>query len=157
MFTASVSCSSWSIFVLFPPHSQPVMVCRQCPGYKADVSPLLFPPASSWLLPALPEGGAKAAGEQPSTSSDVASGDGEHHHPKFSLTHAVGVLKMAPTTRPNVCVVPFSNTRFCSSFVCSASGVPLPPPGLPPHLHLLPPADAGPAGRAQRPAGRSAM
>lgn len=79
------------LYLSFSSHSQPIMVCRQCPGYKADVSPLLFPPASSWWLPALPEGGAKAAGEQPSTSSDVPSGDGEHHHPKFSLGHAVGL------------------------------------------------------------------
>ncbi|CAG09691.1 unnamed protein product, partial [Tetraodon nigroviridis] len=89
--------------------SQPVMVCRQCPDYKADIGELLFPPVASYWLPPLPasallpsppkaaatEGGAKAAGEQPSTSSDVPSGDGELHHPKFSLGHTVGIQKIA--------------------------------------------------------------
>lgn len=51
----------------------------------------------------------------------------------------------------------FWNMSFCSSLVCSSSRVPLPPSGLPPHLHLLPPADARQTGRAQQPAGRSAM
>lgn len=51
----------------------------------------------------------------------------------------------------------FSNTHLCSSLVCSSSRVSLPPSGLPPHLHLLPPADARQTGRAQQPAGRSAM
>lgn len=51
----------------------------------------------------------------------------------------------------------FSNTHLCSSLVCSSSRVSLPPSGLPPRLHLLPPADARQTGRAQLPAGRSAM
>lgn len=85
------------------------MVCRQCPDYKADIGELLFPPVASYWLPPLPasallpsppkaaatEGGAKAAGEQPSTSSDVPSGDGELHHPRFSLGHTVGIQKIA--------------------------------------------------------------
>uniref|UniRef100_H3DH70 E3 ubiquitin-protein ligase CHFR n=1 Tax=Tetraodon nigroviridis TaxID=99883 RepID=H3DH70_TETNG len=52
--------------------SQPVMVCRQCPDYKADIASALLP---SPPKAAATEGGAKAAGEQPSTSSDVPSGD----------------------------------------------------------------------------------
>uniref|UniRef100_A0A672J0I6 E3 ubiquitin-protein ligase CHFR n=1 Tax=Salarias fasciatus TaxID=181472 RepID=A0A672J0I6_SALFA len=44
--------------------SQPLVMCRQCPGYRGDVSQVL--PAE--------EGAARASGEQPSTSSDVPSG-----------------------------------------------------------------------------------
>jgi len=51
-----------------------------------------------------------------------------------------------------------SKSLFCSCPVCSFSGVPLPPPGLPSHLHLLPPADARQTGRVQQRAGyRSTM
>lgn len=83
------------------------MVCRQCPGYKADVSPLLFPPASSWWLPAPPEGGAKAAGEQPSTSSDVPSGDGERHRPKVLASK-----KWRPRQKPTLSYEPFKLAFF---------------------------------------------
>lgn len=87
-------------FVLFV-RSQPIMMCRQCPGYKADVSQLLFATGSNYWFPGLPapapvppppkpaatEGCAKAAGEQPSTSSDGPSGDAEYLHLKFSHIH----------------------------------------------------------------------
>lgn len=103
------------MFALFV-HSQPIVVCRQCPGYKADVSQLLFPTASSYWLPGLPasalvptppnpaatEGCAKAAMEQPSTSSDVPSGEGEHHRLKFSLARTVGILKLELAPRSNL-------------------------------------------------------
>uniref|UniRef100_A0A674N2F7 E3 ubiquitin-protein ligase CHFR n=1 Tax=Takifugu rubripes TaxID=31033 RepID=A0A674N2F7_TAKRU len=55
--------------------SQPIM-CRQCPGYKADVTPVPPPPK-----PAATEGCAKAAGEQPSTSSDGPSAPQEYRCP----------------------------------------------------------------------------
>lgn len=81
--------------------SQPIMMCRQCPGYKADVSQLLFATGSNYWFPGLPapapappppkpaatEGCAKAAGEQPSTSSDGPSGDAEYLRLKFSHIH----------------------------------------------------------------------
>ncbi|TNM90046.1 E3 ubiquitin-protein ligase CHFR isoform X1 [Takifugu flavidus] len=74
--------------------SQPIM-CRQCPGYKADVSQLLFATGSNYWFPGLPapapvppppkpaatEGCAKAAGEQPSTSSDGPSAPQEYRCP----------------------------------------------------------------------------
>lgn len=50
--------------------------------------------------------------------------------------------------------LPLTSPPLCSRRVCSLSGVPLPPSGLPSHLHLLPPADAGQTGRAKRRAGR---
>lgn len=71
--------------------SQPLVMCRQCPGYRREVSQLLFATGSNYWLPGLPappplppppkpateEDSAKPTGEQPSTSSDVASGDHE--------------------------------------------------------------------------------
>uniref|UniRef100_A0A674MDZ9 Checkpoint with forkhead and ring finger domains, E3 ubiquitin protein ligase n=1 Tax=Takifugu rubripes TaxID=31033 RepID=A0A674MDZ9_TAKRU len=57
--------------------SQPIM-CRQCPGYKADVTPAPVPPPPK---PAATEGCAKAAGEQPSTSSDGPSAPQEYRCP----------------------------------------------------------------------------
>uniref|UniRef100_A0A672J037 E3 ubiquitin-protein ligase CHFR n=1 Tax=Salarias fasciatus TaxID=181472 RepID=A0A672J037_SALFA len=47
--------------------SQPLVMCRQCPGYRGDVSQV---PAE--------EGAARASGEQPSTSSDVPSAPQEY-------------------------------------------------------------------------------
>ncbi|XP_015221411.1 E3 ubiquitin-protein ligase CHFR isoform X1 [Lepisosteus oculatus] len=46
--------------------SQPFIVCRQCPGYRKD--PLLVPVVSGQ---AHEEGGAKASGEVPSTSTNI--------------------------------------------------------------------------------------
>lgn len=71
--------------------SQPLVICRQCPGYRSEVSRLLFATGSNYWLPGLPapppippppkpateEGSAKPTGEQPSTSSDIPSGDYE--------------------------------------------------------------------------------
>uniref|UniRef100_A0A7N6BJV1 E3 ubiquitin-protein ligase CHFR n=1 Tax=Anabas testudineus TaxID=64144 RepID=A0A7N6BJV1_ANATE len=51
--------------------SQPLVMCRQCPGFRGEVSQLLF--AS--------EGSAKHTGEQPSTSSDVPSAPQEYRCP----------------------------------------------------------------------------
>lgn len=50
-----------------------------------------------------------------------------------------------------------SHVPFCSVPERSSPRVLLPPSGHPPHLHLLPPADARQTGRAQQPAGRPAM
>ncbi|XP_034451842.1 E3 ubiquitin-protein ligase CHFR isoform X1 [Hippoglossus hippoglossus] len=69
--------------------SQPLLMCRQCPGYRREVSQVLFATGSNyWFaglsapppVPAPPkpeneEGSAKPTGEQPSTSSDDPSGD----------------------------------------------------------------------------------
>lgn len=77
------------LFFLVP--SQPLVICRQCPGYRSEVSRLLFATGSNYWLPGLPapppippppkpateEGSAKPTGEQPSTSSDIPSGDYE--------------------------------------------------------------------------------
>lgn len=130
-------CSLRSIFVVFV-HSQPIMVCRQCPGYQADVSQLLFPTASSYWLSGLPasalvptppkpaatEGCAKAAGEQPSTSSDVPSGDGEYHHLKFSLGHTEGILRMAAAPRSYSWVVPSILTFGIRIFAAASCAAP---------------------------------
>uniref|UniRef100_A0A665X5Q5 E3 ubiquitin-protein ligase CHFR n=1 Tax=Echeneis naucrates TaxID=173247 RepID=A0A665X5Q5_ECHNA len=48
--------------------SQPLVICRQCPGYRREVSQVLFATGSSYWFPGLPP-----TGEQPSTSSDVPS------------------------------------------------------------------------------------
>ncbi|XP_029367088.1 E3 ubiquitin-protein ligase CHFR [Echeneis naucrates] len=67
--------------------SQPLVICRQCPGYRREVSQVLFATGSSYWFPGLPappaippplkaateEEPAKPTGEQPSTSSDVPS------------------------------------------------------------------------------------
>ncbi|XP_051922959.1 E3 ubiquitin-protein ligase CHFR isoform X1 [Hippocampus zosterae] len=68
--------------------SQPLIICRQCPGYRKEVGQRLFATGSNYWLPGLPappqvspplpppitpaaeEGSAKSFGEQPSTSSD---------------------------------------------------------------------------------------
>ncbi|XP_071338227.1 E3 ubiquitin-protein ligase CHFR [Trachinotus anak] len=75
--------------------SQPLVMCRQCPGYRREVSQVLFATGSTYWLPGLPapppipappksateEGSAKPTGEQPSTSSDVLSAPQEYHCP----------------------------------------------------------------------------
>lgn len=68
--------------------SQPVVLCRQCPGYRNDVGQLLFTAASNFWpglqpppVPPPPraeesgEGSSPAAVDQPSTSSSNTSGD----------------------------------------------------------------------------------
>lgn len=78
------------LFVFFV-HSQPLVMCRQCPGYRREVNQMLFATGSTYWLPGLPappaipsppkpateEGTPKPTGEQPSTSSDIPSGDYE--------------------------------------------------------------------------------
>ncbi|XP_070821276.1 E3 ubiquitin-protein ligase CHFR [Chaetodon trifascialis] len=75
--------------------SQPLVMCRQCPGYRREVSQMLFPSVSNYWLPGLPapppippppkpaaeEGSEKPTGEQPSTSSDVPSAPQEYRCP----------------------------------------------------------------------------
>lgn len=72
--------------------SQPLVMCRQCPGYRRDVSQMLFSTSSNYWFPGLPslppvppppkpatdEGAVKPAGEQPSTSSDIPSDPQEY-------------------------------------------------------------------------------
>ncbi|XP_042277005.1 E3 ubiquitin-protein ligase CHFR [Thunnus maccoyii] len=67
--------------------SQPLVMCRQCPGYRKEVSQVLFATGSNYWVPGLPvpppippppkpateEGSSKPTGEQPSTSSDIPS------------------------------------------------------------------------------------
>ncbi|KAM7018897.1 E3 ubiquitin-protein ligase CHFR [Tautogolabrus adspersus] len=67
--------------------SQPLVMCRQCPGYMRDFSQVLYATASNYWLPGLPappqippppkppneEVSEKSTGEQPSTSSDIPS------------------------------------------------------------------------------------
>ncbi|XP_033828918.1 E3 ubiquitin-protein ligase CHFR [Periophthalmus magnuspinnatus] len=70
-------------------NSQPLVMCRQCPGYRSEVSQVLLTPGSSyWLrglsvpltplpLPTAPkpptkEGLTSSSSEQPSTSADVS-------------------------------------------------------------------------------------
>lgn len=157
-------------FALFV-HSQPIIMCRQCPGYKADASQLLFATGSNYLLPGLPasapvppppkpaatEGCARASGEQPSTSSDVPSGDDEYHRLQFGHRRTARILKPAVMRDQISLRINSPNTRFCSSLVRSPPRLSLSPSGLTPHLHLLPPADARQTGRAQQSAGRPAM
>lgn len=68
--------------------SQPLVMCRQCPGYRSYMSQVLLTTSSNcWFagLPSLPavlssakpageEEAAKLTGEQPSTSSEATSG-----------------------------------------------------------------------------------
>lgn len=75
--------------------SQPLVTCRQCPGYRGDISQVPFatdlhfwfpglptrPPIPSPPKPAAEEGSAKPTGEQPSTSSDVPSAPQEYRCP----------------------------------------------------------------------------
>ncbi|XP_061585739.1 E3 ubiquitin-protein ligase CHFR [Cololabis saira] len=67
--------------------SQPLVMCRQCPGYRRDVGQVLFATSSNYWFPALPavppvppplrpaseEAETKSSAEQPSTSSDQPS------------------------------------------------------------------------------------
>lgn len=76
-------------FVICSVPSQPVVMCRQCPGYRTDASQVLFAAGSNYWVPGLPvplpilplpkpaaeEGSAKPTGEQPSTSSGTPPGD----------------------------------------------------------------------------------
>ncbi|XP_043967448.1 E3 ubiquitin-protein ligase CHFR isoform X2 [Gambusia affinis] len=69
--------------------SQPLLMCRQCPGYTRDMGQVLFASSSNYWFTGLPsappvqppptpscgEGAARPAGEQPSTSSDRPSAD----------------------------------------------------------------------------------
>uniref|UniRef100_A0A3Q4BI57 RING-type domain-containing protein n=1 Tax=Mola mola TaxID=94237 RepID=A0A3Q4BI57_MOLML len=55
--------------------SQPLVMCRQCPGYRTEVTPPSIPPPPK---PAVEEGSAKPTGEQPSTSSDICSAPQEY-------------------------------------------------------------------------------
>lgn len=74
--------------------SQPLVMCRQCPGYRREVSHVLFATGSNYWLPGLPapppvppppkpaaEGSEKPTGEQPSTSSDIPSAPQEYRCP----------------------------------------------------------------------------
>lgn len=72
--------------------SPPLVMCRQCPGYRREVSQVLFatgsnywfaglsapPPISAPPRPATEEGSAKSMADQPSTSSDVPSAPQEY-------------------------------------------------------------------------------
>lgn len=71
--------------------SQPLVTCRQCPGYMREMGQVLFATSSNfWFagLPTLPpvqpppkpaceEEAVKPGGEQPSTSSNQLSAGGE--------------------------------------------------------------------------------
>ncbi|XP_069562713.1 E3 ubiquitin-protein ligase CHFR [Brachyistius frenatus] len=78
--------------------SPPVVMCRQCPGYRRDISQVLFASSSNYWLPSLSTlpptppppkpateeeeaAAAKPTGEQPSTSSDIASAPQEYRCP----------------------------------------------------------------------------
>ncbi|XP_030273793.1 E3 ubiquitin-protein ligase CHFR isoform X3 [Sparus aurata] len=77
--------------------SQPLVMCRQCPGYRREISQVLFASGSNFWLPGLPappplppspkpatdeeSASAKATGEQPSTSSDIPSVPHEYRCP----------------------------------------------------------------------------
>ncbi|XP_055017869.1 E3 ubiquitin-protein ligase CHFR isoform X2 [Boleophthalmus pectinirostris] len=71
-------------------NSQPLVMCRQCPGYRSEVSQVLLTPGSSYWLPGLSvpltplplptvpkpplqEGLTNSSCEQPSTSADASS------------------------------------------------------------------------------------
>lgn len=149
--------------------SQPLMICRQCPGYSTEVSQLLFATGSHYWLHGLPapppvppppkpateEGSAKPALEQPSVSSVIPAGK----WPKVLSQTACYDPNMSGNSDIKFSILLFrsfhypSPMLFCSCLVCSSSGVPVPPSGLPSHLHLLPPANARQTSRAQQPEG----
>ncbi|XP_068617117.1 E3 ubiquitin-protein ligase CHFR [Brachionichthys hirsutus] len=67
--------------------SQPLVLCRQCPGYRSELHHMLFATGSNFWLPSVPtlfppplhtkpaseEGSAKPTREHPSTSSEIPS------------------------------------------------------------------------------------
>ncbi|XP_034026974.1 E3 ubiquitin-protein ligase CHFR-like isoform X2 [Thalassophryne amazonica] len=75
--------------------SQPLVMCRQCPGYRKDVGQMLFATSSNYWVPGFPvpspfppvptpstqECSAKPTGEEPSTSSNHPSAFQEYHCP----------------------------------------------------------------------------
>ncbi|XP_029018394.1 E3 ubiquitin-protein ligase CHFR [Betta splendens] len=75
--------------------SQPLVMCRQCPGYRGEVSHLLLATNPNFWRPGLPgpptipppprpvaeETPAKHTGDQPTTSSDAASAPPEYRCP----------------------------------------------------------------------------
>ncbi|XP_074527141.1 E3 ubiquitin-protein ligase CHFR [Halichoeres trimaculatus] len=81
---------------------QPLVICRQCPGYRREIDQVLFATSSYYLIPGLPpplqlhpppkpssaegsEGSEKPTGEQPSTSSDIPSAPQEYRCPPQGL------------------------------------------------------------------------
>ncbi|XP_041855194.1 E3 ubiquitin-protein ligase CHFR [Melanotaenia boesemani] len=72
--------------------SQPLVMCRQCPGYRRNLGQVLFATSSNYWFPGLPtlppvspspkpaseDSAAKTTGEQPSTSSDQPSASHEY-------------------------------------------------------------------------------
>ncbi|XP_026177842.1 E3 ubiquitin-protein ligase CHFR [Mastacembelus armatus] len=75
--------------------SGPLVMCRQCPGYRGEISQVLFATSSNFWFPGLPtpppvppptkpateEGPVKPTAEQPSTSSDTPSAPQEYRCP----------------------------------------------------------------------------
>lgn len=116
-------------------------MCRQCPGYRREVSQLLFATGSNYWLPGLPappplppppkpateEDSAKPTGEQPSTSSDVASGDHEWRLDIRVLTfthasHSVAAYWFNPATSKTLLFTPSRlNFHLQPSSVLSAA------------------------------------
>lgn len=74
---------------------QPLVMCRQCPGYSREVSQVLFATGSNYWLPgfsppppippppkpAAEEASAKPTGEQPSTSTNITAAPQEYRCP----------------------------------------------------------------------------
>lgn len=113
-------------------------MCRQCPGYRQEVSQLLFATGSNYWLPGLPappplppppkpvteEDSAKPTGEQPSTSSDVASGDHEWRLDirVWTFTHTVAAYWFNPATSKTLLFgLPRLNLLLQPSSVLSAA------------------------------------
>lgn len=145
MFTARVNFFLETFFRLsFFVRSQPILMCRQCPGYKADVSQLLFATGSNYWFPGLPapaplppppkpaatEGCAKAAGEQPSTSSDGPSGDAEYLHLKFSHIHCWNSKNGSRTVIKSLSILTLQICPFAPSLSAAPQEYSCPPRGI---------------------------
>lgn len=112
------------------------MMCRQCPGYRKELSSAL------WICePAQSEGPAKVPGDGPSTSSGTSTGHSRSH---LSLNHALTHTHQQRNPCPSTCWNPLFSP-------CSSSGVQVCSSGQSPHLHLLPAAHAWPTLRVPSP------
>lgn len=95
-------------------HSQPYMMCRQCPGYRKELSSAL------WICePAQSEGPAKVPGEGPSTSSGTSTGHSRSHLSLKPCTRTHQQRNPCPSTYAEILCIP---TAAPQEFRCAPQG-----------------------------------
>lgn len=107
-------------------YSQPYMTCRQCSGYRKELSSVL------WICEPSEEP-AKLPGDGPSTSSDTTTGT-------FMLVQENPWSVWYQRTKLNNTRINTHSLVPCDvlhGFCCSSSGVQMSSSGQSPHLHLL--------------------